>query len=117
MAGSTSRFISELWLREVGFKPHAFGNEPNRHWLLWLGNNDLGLELSFGREKPQPWWFCWLRTGGEHTPERMINLRDLTSKHEVITLVQSLTGRRWNPAQHYNGLVWIPKSMRQERNL
>jgi hypothetical protein len=100
-----SRFITELWLHEVGFKPHTFVNQPGQqHWLLWL-NEDLGLELQFGREKPQPWWFCWLRAGGPHTPDRFMNLRDLTSKHEVITLVQALTGRRWNPSAHKNGSI------------
>lgn len=97
-----SNLITEFWLGQVGFKPHFFGSEPNRHWLLWLGN-DIGLELSFGRPKPRPWWFCWIRTSGEHAPEHSINLRDLTSKHEVIQLVQAMTGRRWNPAQHRYG--------------
>lgn len=97
-----SRLITDLWLHEVGFKPHTFANQPGQHWLLWL-NDDLGIELSFGREKPQPWWFCHLRTGGPHTADRFINLRDLTSKHEVITLVQALTGRRWNPSARSNG--------------
>lgn len=97
-----SRFITDLWLRDVGFKPHLIESPPSKHWLLWL-SDDLGIELSFGREKPQPWWFCWLRTSGSHTPERFINLRDLSSKHEVIVLVQSLTGQRWNPSTHFNG--------------
>ena len=106
------RYITELWLREAGFKSHFFGNEPNKHWQLWL-SPDIALDLSFGREKPLPWWFCWLRTSGEHSPEKSINLRDLTFKHEVITLVQAVTGRRWNPARHYNGSVWIPKKDRR----
>jgi hypothetical protein len=110
----SSRFITSLWLKDAGFRPHTFVGQPNQHWLLWLGEN-VGLELSFGREKPQPWWFCWLRSGEPHTPENSINLRDLTSKHEVIILVQAVTGRRWNPARHYNGSVWIPKTIGRER--
>jgi hypothetical protein len=106
-----SNLITEFWLKEVGFKPHAFGNEPNLHWLLWLSET-IGIELSFGREKPTPWWLCWLRASGDHIPEKLINLRDLTTKHEVIQLVQAVTGRRWNPARHYNGSVWIPKNGR-----
>lgn len=98
----SSRFITELWLHEVGFKPHTFAGQPNQHWLLWI-SDDYGIELSFGREKPQPWYFCWLRRTGDHTPENFVSLRDLISKHEVITLVQALTGRRWNPKFHYNG--------------
>jgi hypothetical protein len=86
----------------MGFKPHSIANQHGQHWLLWLGE-DLGLELSFGREKPQPWWFCDLRTRGDHAPERFINLRDLTTKHEVIMLVQALTGRRWNAARQFTG--------------
>jgi len=93
-----TRFITDLWLHEVGFTPHTVDGQPTRHWLLWL-DKDLGLELSFGREKPQPWYFCYLRTRGDHSPSRFINLRDLSFKHEVIMLVQALTGRRWNAAQ------------------
>lgn len=104
----SSNLITEFWLKEVGFKPHWFAGQPNKHWLLWVGE-DLGLELSFGREKPRPWWFCWLRTSGEHTYERFINIRDLSTKHEVIQLVQAVTGRRWNPARHYNGSAVIQK--------
>ena len=100
----SSRFITDLWLREAGFKPHYVTNPPAQHWLLWL-SDDLGIELSFGRERPQPWWFCWLRSAGAHTPEKFINLRDLTTKHEVITVVQALTGRRWNPSTHRNGSI------------
>lgn len=101
---STSRLITDLWLHEVGFIPHTVESQVGQHWLLWLGP-DLGLELSFGRETPRPWYFCYLRTRGDHSPSRFINLRDLTSKHEVIMLVQGLTGRRWNPARHANGAV------------
>jgi len=97
-----TRFITDLWLREVGFKAHHVTTPPSKHWLLWLGD-DLGIELSFGREKPQPWWFCWLRSSGEHAPERFIHIRYLSSKHEVIQIVQALTGRRWNPQNHING--------------
>lgn len=108
----SSRFITDLWLREVGFKPHWLTSPPQKHWLLWV-YKDVGVELSFGREKPRPWWFCWIRSGGDHSPERFINLRDLSSKHEVITLVQALTGRRWNPSQHTNGCAFRPKDARQ----
>src|SRR5258708_3392606 len=104
---SASRFITEFWLREVGFKPHWFANQPNQHWLLWLGD-DLGIELSFGRETPEPWWFCWVRTGSEHTAEKFIHIRYLSLKHEVITLVQALTGRHWDSRKHINGSVQVP---------
>ncbi|MEP6743418.1 MAG: hypothetical protein ABJB61_13045, partial [bacterium] len=81
-------------------------------WLLWLGE-ELGIELSFGREKPAPpWWFCWLRAGGEHTPEHSIHIRYVSAKHEVITLVQALTGRRWNPTLHHNGSILNSKRPR-----
>lgn len=104
---SPSRFITDLWLHQVGFKPHSFANQLQQHWLLWL-SDELGIELQFGRENPLPWWFCWIRSRGDHTPERFLNLRDLSSKHEVITLVQALTGRRWDPRKHINGSVQIP---------
>lgn len=103
-----SALITEFWLSEVGFKPHWFAGQPNKHWLLWL-SEDVGIELSFGREKPRPWWFCWLRSGGQHTYEHFISLRDLSSKHEVIQLVQAMTGRRWDPTRHYNGSVSIQR--------
>lgn len=106
-----TRLITDLWLREVGFLPHYVTNPPAQHWLLWL-NDDLGLELSFGREKPQPWYFCWVRTRGSHAPANFIHIRYLTSKHEVITLVQALTDRRWNPSTHQNGAAYRARARR-----
>lgn len=106
-----TRFITDLWLREVGFRPHLVSNPPAKHWLLWLSDN-LGIEVSFGRETPRPWWYCWLRSSGKHTPENFINLRDLIFKHELIVLVQALTGRRWNPSTHQNGAAYRARARR-----
>lgn len=111
MSQSRTSLITDLWLRDVGFKPHFVTNPPAQHWLLWL-DDDLGIELSFGREKPQPWYFCHLRTRGDHSPANFINLPDVSSKHEVITLVQVLTRRRWNPARHNHGQVISSRSGR-----
>ena len=121
--------ITERWLREVGFKWHWFEGQPNKHWLLWLGRalqetqsstsqaEDLGIELSFGRNSKTPWWFCWLRSGPEHTCHRTIHVRHVSLKREVVSLVEGITGNRWNPANHYNGLVLTPRHARRERFL
>ncbi len=108
----SSRFITSLWLTDAGFLQHYFAGQPNPHFLLWL-SDDLGLELSFGRDKPDPWWFSWVRTRGSHTFQNSVHLRYLSFKHEVIVLVQALTGRRWNTAYHYNGQ--INKRIRREK--
>ena len=93
--------ITEHWLRTVGFKPHVFARQPNRHWLLWVGHvardcrrrtrqrEDLGIELSFGGASPWEWWYCWLRTGTPHTPDRFIHLRDVSQKWEVVQIGHS----------------------------
>ena len=39
--------ITEEWLKEVGFKWHQLARQPEKQWLLWLGDavrDGLGIE-------------------------------------------------------------------------
>ena len=112
--------ITEEWLREVGFRWHQFDRQPNKQWLLWLGDclregegwcftgtEDLGLELAYN--KPSDNWFCWLRSDAAHRYHRFIHVRHLKVRGDVIQLVVALTGFEWIPANHMNGCVLRPE--------
>ncbi len=36
--GSQPALITEDWLYAVGFRWHQLDRQPNKQWLLWLGN-------------------------------------------------------------------------------
>ena len=119
--------ITESWLKSVGFKYHQLDRQPNKQWLLWMGDglhedysltsqDDIGLELAPVREG-EPEWFCWFRSDSSHRYSRFIHLRRLKQRHEVIALVEAITGFAWTPANHLYGGVRKPKMadrMREE---
>src|SRR5688572_9102301 len=98
--------ITEDWLREVGFKWHQFDRQPDKHWLLWVGQacgqwgkstDDIGVELapnSYDADTDDlTGWFCWLRSDVAHRYSRFIHVRRLRTRDEVIALVAALTGQ------------------------
>jgi hypothetical protein len=121
--------ITEDWLREVGFKWHQLDRQPEKHWLLWIGDavrardhsltsyEDIGIELAggsyAGRDKA-PGWFCWFRSDGAGRYHRFIHLRHLTDRSEVLNIVEALSGQPWDPANHWYGSV--VSSEQAERN-
>lgn len=125
--------ITEDWLRDVGFKWHQFGRQPDKHWLLWLGgalgqdritsSEDLGIELA-----PAWWpnrngdpvgdvgaWHCWLRGDTAGRYHRFIHVRLLRSQAELIDLVASLSGQSWDPANHFFGSIHTPQNAERIR--
>ena len=56
-------FITQEWLRAVGFRWHQFDRQPGKQWLLWLDcalvqpqgphpfGEDLGIELTLGLDR------------------------------------------------------------------
>ncbi len=120
--------ITEDWLRAVGFKWHQFDRQPEKQWLLWVGaasgqwgcsSEDLGIELAPGSydvaADNHDGWFCWLRADSSHRYSRFIHIRRLTTRGEVIELVEALTGSGWNPDLHLYGAVHHPKHAAQLR--
>jgi hypothetical protein len=114
--------ISEDWLRDVGFKWHQFDRQPNKQWLLWVGQacgqwgcgtDDLGVELAPGSydavADDTDGWFCWLRSDASHRYSRFLHIRRLRTRAEVIRLVEGLTGQDWNPELHLYGSIHHPK--------
>ena len=125
--------ITEDWLREAGFKWHQFDRQPQKHWLLWLGNaagqdritssEDLGIELA-----PAWWpnrhgddvgnlgaWHCWLRSDTAGRYHRFIHIRYLRTRYELIDLVEALTGQVWDPMNHLFGSVHTPQNAERLR--
>lgn len=127
-------FITEDWLRSVGFKWHdehqycsavakaaekADVLEPRKHWVLWFGaianrerdgkwsfagDEDLGLELCKGLGN-DPAWFCWLRSDSSHRYHRFIHIRHLREPREVVMIVVALSGAPWKPQNHRYGRI------------
>lgn len=107
--------ITEDWLKSVGFKWHQFDRQPDKQWLLWLGDmtspgatEDLGIELAVGTRAE--FWYCWLRADCSHRYSRFVHVRHIRTCGDVILLVQALTGHAWDPANHINGSALRPKS-------
>jgi hypothetical protein len=96
--------ITENWLETMGFRWHQIERQPSRHWLLWLGGviergysavEDLGIEIAL--DTSSDFWYCWLRADTGHRYSRFIHVRHLCWRHEVIALIESLTGTSFDP--------------------
>jgi hypothetical protein len=106
--------ITEEWLKEVGFKWHQLARQPEKQWLLWLGDvvrdgngftshDDLGVEVaqvSFGNDER---WHCWLRADYSGRYSRFIHTRHVSTQQDLITLIEGVTGQQWNPANNLYG--------------
>ena len=120
--------ITEEWLREVGFRWHQLDRQPDKHWLLWLGDalrekdgwgftsyEDLGIELAPSLNDKGD-WFCWLRGDSAGRYHRFIHIRKLFERGEVVQLIVALTGADWWPQNHINGCVLRPDQAEARRN-
>jgi hypothetical protein len=120
-----TRQITEEWLREVGFKWEQFDRQPSKNWTLWLGGcldcgkswrfsgpEDFGLVLAHNSHPSDPeddWWFCWFRSDTAGRYHRFIHVRHLRAQQEIISLVEALSGRLWNPENHIYGSLRCQK--------
>lgn len=121
--------ITEDWLKSVGFKWHQFDRQPNKQWLLWLGDamngggfssfEDIGVELASGawnqKRDDHEDWYCWLRGDSSHRYHRFIHVRHIRFQHELIRLVEGLTGQDWDPANHQVGSCMTPEQAERIR--
>jgi hypothetical protein len=111
--------ITEDWLREVGFKWHEFDRQSTKHWLLWLADafprrmfcdhEDFGIELAADVRGKSEEWFCWLRADTAGRYHRFIHVRYLRYRHELIAMIEGLTGQVWNPANNMYGSMHRPE--------
>ena len=118
--------ITEEWLKEVGFRWHQFDRQPNKQWLLWLGDSlwdgkgwcfssyeDLGIELAYNQSSDD--WFCWLRSDSAGRYHRFLHIRHLRVCGDVVNLITALTGANWRPENHVNGCVLRPENAEYRR--
>lgn len=108
--------IDEDWLKQVGFKWHQLDRQPDKHWLLWLGDSagqgrmttfeDIGIEVAPNRGEK---WFCWLRSDAAGRYHRFIHLRYLSSRRDLIALVEAISGQNWFPENHLYGSCRTPE--------
>lgn len=112
-----STAITEVWLRESGFRWDEFERSGGKHWTLWFGNlddsgfssfEDLGIELNHN-EGHNDFWFCWLRSDCAHKYARFIHLRHVHTQEDVIAIVEGITGLPWDPRNHLYGAIRRPK--------
>lgn len=113
--------LSEAWLKAAGFKWHEMERQGAKHWLLWISRGigedqsfcDLGVELSFGswRGPSLPdGWFCWIRSDFGHRYSRFIHVRTMTTAREVVSLIQGMTGKPFDPALCFYGSLYTPEA-------
>lgn len=109
-------FITEDWLKEVGFRWRQLERQPTKHWTLWLGGvmgamtdmEDIGIEVSANAGLDAD-WFCWLRSDAAGLYSRFIHVRHLRTRAELIHMIEGLTGQAWDPANHLYGCVHTPE--------
>lgn len=99
--------ITEDWLRSVGFKWHQLDRQPDKQWLLWLGDaisrtyDDLGLELAPCRPLERADY------SGRYS--RFVHIRKMKTQDEVIRLIEALTCQLWDPENHWYGALRKPE--------
>lgn len=102
--------ITEEWLASVGFKWHELDQAQGKQWLLWLGEviegafsgfEDLGVQVA--RYDSDGSWSCWLRSDIAHRYSRFIHIRHLSTRGELIRLLEALTGHAWKPENNLYG--------------
>ena len=109
--------ITEGWLKANGFKWHQFDRQPDKHWLLWLGDaldrlvsyEDLGIELAPNVPTDKTRWFCWLRDDSAGRYHRFIHIRTLQHTSELVALIEGITGQRFDPANCLAGCLRTPE--------
>jgi hypothetical protein len=118
----TNEPITEDWLKSAGFRHHQLDRQPDKHWLLWLGAatrerhsftcyEDIGIELA-----PCSWknhkgddvgdvgsWFCWFRSDSAGRYSRFLHIRHLRTVHDLVRLIEAITGQQWDPANNLYG--------------
>lgn len=111
--------ITEDWLREVGFRWHDVERSPGKHWTLWLGSaaadegqqmvmsDGLIIELSKVSEKFDQ-WFVWIRADYAGRYTRFVHVRHMRYQHEVIKLIEAMTGQDWDRANVWYGSLYKP---------
>ncbi|CAN7302998.1 hypothetical protein LJR231_001547 [Phyllobacterium sp. LjRoot231] len=126
----TEELISEAWLSASGFKWHQHDRQPEKHWLLWLGSavgrhtsfEDIGIEVttmqfknSSGDTVGDDAWFVWFRSDTAHRYSRFVHVRHMRYQHELIKLVEAVSGQPWAPENHLYGSALLPKHAAEVR--
>lgn len=109
--------LTEDWLRAAGFKWHQLDRQPNKHWLLWLGEamrggmfssyEDLGIEVA--TTSGIGTWFCWLRDDAGGRYHRFIHLRHIETVRDLVGIIEGLTGRPFDSTLCIGGSLRTPE--------
>jgi hypothetical protein len=120
--------ITQDWLKSIGFRWHQMDRQPDKHWLLWLGDavrdgnsltsyEDIGVEIA-----PAWWknsknddvgevgrWHCWFRSDAAGRYHRFIHLRYLRTQAELVALLEALSGTPFVPENNLYGSMRTPE--------
>jgi hypothetical protein len=111
--------ITEEWLRESGFKWHQLDRQPDKHWLLWIGeaandcHDSLGVEVTPLRRDGE--WFCWLRSDFAGRYHRFLHVRHVKTTDDLIKMIEGLTGQTWDVANNLYGSMRKSKTAARMR--
>jgi hypothetical protein len=123
----TTNPITEDWLKSAGFKFHQLERQPDRHWLLWLGDatrerhsftswEDIGIEVARCAWKDRAdRWFCWFRSDSAGRYSRFIHIRHMSRINDLIRLIEAITGQTWDPANNLYGSMRKPEDAERIR--
>lgn len=115
--------ITTEWLKEVGFRWHQFDRQPERQWLLWIGQllgdglhsyEDVGIELA--PKLTGDGWHCWIRSDAAGLYHRFIHIRYLKTRRGLIGLFEGMTGYSWVPENHIGGVANTPAAAKLIRD-
>ena len=106
--------LTEDWLKANGFKWHQFDRQPEKHWLLWLGDamgkytsyEDLGIEVCDGGADGT--WFCWLRGDSAGRYHRFIHIRHIETVDDLTGMISGMIGYPFDPANALYGHLYSP---------
>lgn len=116
--------INDEWLRETGFKWEQGERQPTKHWLLWIADacvdpvepgrrkwsspDDLGIEIAC--DDRGRFWYCWMRADYAGRYSRLLHIRHVTERHEVVRIIEALTGRTFDPRDVMYGSLRSPET-------
>lgn len=86
----------------------------------WHTFEDLGIEVSLcicGDGVEEDRWNCWLRSDVAHRYSRFMHIRRISTRAELIRMIEELTGQPWNPASHIYGVMRRPEQAARIRKV
>jgi hypothetical protein len=120
--------ITEVWLKENGFKWHEV-ERSGVHWLLWMGGcianhpdkkyhshsyDDFGIELSKFMPN-EPVWSVFYRADYAGRYSRFIYVREVWEVEQLTRLIEAITDIPFDKANTWYGSLIRPEQAARYR--